>query len=122
MNKTYAQIQKQIARLQREADSLREREVGDVISRIKEAIEFYELTPEQLFGSAPGKRGRKPGAKAAGAAKAGAKPRAKSPSKGRKLPVKFRDGAGNEWTGRGSRPRWLVAALAAGKKIEDFRV
>jgi DNA-binding protein H-NS len=26
------------------------------------------------------------------------------------------------WSGRGKRPRWLVAALNAGRKIEDFEI
>ena len=35
---------------------------------------------------------------------------------------KYRDDQGNQWTGRGLKPRWLAAALAAGKKLEDFAV
>lgn len=26
------------------------------------------------------------------------------------------------WSGRGKRPRWLVAAMKSGRKIEDFRL
>jgi DNA-binding protein H-NS len=26
------------------------------------------------------------------------------------------------WSGRGKRPRWLVAAMKAGRRIEDFRI
>jgi DNA-binding protein H-NS len=26
------------------------------------------------------------------------------------------------WAGRGLRPRWLVAALKGGKKVEDFAI
>lgn len=36
--------------------------------------------------------------------------------------VKYRDRAGNSWTGRGLKPKWLTAALAAGAQIEDFGV
>jgi hypothetical protein len=36
--------------------------------------------------------------------------------------VKFCDGAGNTWTGRGRRPKWLIEALAHGKRLEDFAV
>jgi DNA-binding protein H-NS len=37
--------------------------------------------------------------------------------------VKYRDKAGNTWTGRGRMPRWLVAATKGGKaKKEDFLV
>jgi DNA-binding protein H-NS len=36
--------------------------------------------------------------------------------------AKYKDGHGNQWTGRGLKPRWLTAALAEGKKLEDFAV
>jgi DNA-binding protein H-NS len=37
--------------------------------------------------------------------------------------VKYRDKAGNTWTGRGRMPRWMVAATKGGKaKREDFLV
>lgn len=35
--------------------------------------------------------------------------------------VKYSDGV-NKWTGRGHKPKWLVAALASGKTIDQFRV
>jgi DNA-binding protein H-NS len=41
----------------------------------------------------------------------------------RKVAVKYRDGAGNTWTGRGRMPRWMTAATKGGKaKKEDFLV
>jgi DNA-binding protein H-NS len=36
--------------------------------------------------------------------------------------VKYRDDAGNAWTGRGLQPRWLKAAIGEGKPLESFRV
>jgi DNA-binding protein H-NS len=37
--------------------------------------------------------------------------------------VKYRDGAGNTWTGRGRMPRWMMAATKRGKaKKEDFLI
>ena len=42
--------------------------------------------------------------------------------KGKKVPAKYRDKAGNAWAGRGAKPRWLVAAIKEGKKLEDFAV
>ena len=42
--------------------------------------------------------------------------------RGKKVPPKYRDKAGNTWAGRGARPRWLVAAIKEGKKLEDFAV
>jgi DNA-binding protein H-NS len=42
--------------------------------------------------------------------------------KGRKVPVKYRDGSGNTWAGRGAHPVWLREKLKAGAKLEDFAV
>ena len=42
---------------------------------------------------------------------------------GGKVPAKYRDAAtGATWSGRGLRPNWLKAALASGRKLEDFAV
>ena len=32
------------------------------------------------------------------------------------------DDASETWSGRGKRPRWLVALLKTGKQIDDFRI
>jgi hypothetical protein len=42
--------------------------------------------------------------------------------KGRKVPIKYRDRAGNTWAGRGAQPVWLREKLKAGAKLEDFAV
>ena len=42
--------------------------------------------------------------------------------KGKKVPAKYRDKAGNTWAGRGAKPRWLVAAIKEGKKLDDFLI
>ena len=44
--------------------------------------------------------------------------------KGRKLPPRYRNPKNRKetWAGRGNRPRWLVAALKGGKKLEAFAV
>ena len=34
----------------------------------------------------------------------------------------YRNAEGQEWTGRGRRPNWLLAALEQGAQLEDFRV
>lgn len=103
---TYAQIQKKIALLQRQADSLRDKEVAGVIDRIKVAISHYGLTAQQLgFG-------------ASGAAPKAAR-RTKQSAASR---TRYSNGAGGDWSGRGPRPRWLREALAAGRPLEDFLV
>jgi len=112
MAKTSAQIQRQIDKLQKEKEALQAKEAVGVIARIKEAIAHYGLTEKDLFGPAvKGKSGRLPG-KAAGKTAA---PKA--------TPViKYRDEAGNTWTGNGKRPNWFKTALAEGKKPEDLEV
>jgi DNA-binding protein H-NS len=42
--------------------------------------------------------------------------------RGRKVPVKFRDKAGNTWAGRGAMPIWLRDRIKAGAKLQDFAV
>jgi DNA-binding protein H-NS len=42
--------------------------------------------------------------------------------RGRKVPAKYRSPKGETWAGRGARPRWLVAAIKGGKKIDDFLI
>jgi DNA-binding protein H-NS len=44
--------------------------------------------------------------------------------KGKELPPRYRNPKNRRetWAGRGNRPRWLVAALKGGKKLEAFAV
>jgi DNA-binding protein H-NS len=42
--------------------------------------------------------------------------------KGMKVPPKYRGSGGELWAGRGATPRWLVAAIKEGKKLEDFLI
>jgi DNA-binding protein H-NS len=46
----------------------------------------------------------------------------RSPLKGRKAPIKYRDQSGNAWAGRGVMPIWLREKLKAGAKLEEFSV
>ena len=52
----------------------------------------------------------------------------KAPVTGRRpyppVPPKYRnpDQPSETWAGRGKQPRWLVAKLGSGKRIEDFRI
>ena len=59
---------------------------------------------------------RMDGAAVAGGARGG------SSLKGTKVPPKYRSPSGETWSGRGARPRWLVAAIKGGKKIDDFLI
>lgn len=109
MAKTYASIHAQIERLRAEAESLRKKEVAGVIARIREAIEHYGITAEELGLSTRGRRAER------GAPAKHGKSFATSQAK-------FADGQGNVWGGRGPRPAWLRDALAAGRQVEEFAV
>lgn len=114
MAQTYAQLQKQIAKLQQQADALRKAEVKGVIDRIKVAIAHYALTAEQLgFAQAATQ------SEAHGTRKARAAARATAASS---ATPRFSNAEGGSWSGRGARPRWLREALAAGRDLEDFSV
>jgi DNA-binding protein H-NS len=52
----------------------------------------------------------------------GATQQRKGSLKGKKVPPKYRSPSGETWAGRGVRPRWLVAALKRGKKLDDFLI
>ncbi|MDA9547900.1 histidinol phosphate phosphatase [Bradyrhizobium sp. CCBAU 45321] len=47
------------------------------------------------------------------------KPRRKYP---RVLPKYRNPQTAETWSGRGKRPRWLVAAMKSGRRIEEFRI
>jgi len=118
-------INAQIAALQARAEAIRRQEVGDVVAKIKDAIAHYGLTAadlglasatpktaKALKASMAVKPGRKPGPKAAGAAR---KPKTARVAK-------FTDGQGRTWSGIGKRPDWFKAALASGKTPEELLV
>jgi DNA-binding protein H-NS len=42
--------------------------------------------------------------------------------KGRTVPPKYRGPSGETWAGRGAKPRWLVAAIKGGKKLDDYLI
>jgi DNA-binding protein H-NS len=42
--------------------------------------------------------------------------------KGKKVAPKYRSPNGETWAGRGATPRWLVAAIKEGKKLEQFLI
>jgi DNA-binding protein H-NS len=48
--------------------------------------------------------------------------KAKGARKGMKVAPKYRGPGGVTWAGRGARPRWLVAELKKGKKLQDFAI
>ncbi|HEX6364406.1 MAG TPA: H-NS histone family protein [Albitalea sp.] len=91
------------AALEREIEATRKQERAEAIAKVKALMSEYGLTMADL--SAKGT------------------PRAPSASRGGKVAVKYRNAAtGDTWSGRGLQPKWLKAALAAGRKIDEFAV
>jgi DNA-binding protein H-NS len=104
-NQSYPQLLKQIAALEAQAEKAKKEEVAGVVMRIKEAIDSYGLTEQDLFA---GKSGV-------------VRTKAKRLAKGKaSIAAKYVDGKGGQWVGRGKRPKWLSDALAAGRQLEDF--
>ena len=113
MARTLVQIRQQIEKLEKEAESVRDREIAGVISRIKQAIGFYGLTVEDLFPSNVKRAGRPDGVAGSAVKKAAQ----------RKAVAKYKDpNSDKTWTGHGKRPGWFVDAMNGGKKAEDLAI
>lgn len=118
MAQTYIELMAEIERLQSQAAKLKDREKSEVVARIKKAIEVYGLTAKDLGLDKPGRAitGKSTATRKLKAGKRGARK-----AKAHTTP-KFRDTAGNSWSGRGPRPAWLRTALASGATLESFAV
>jgi DNA-binding protein H-NS len=101
---TYIELMEQAEKLLTQAEELRVKELDEVVSDIKQKMQRYGLTVEDLgLAPLPPKR-KKPTPKTVGRAK-------------------YRGPNGQIWSGgRGRRPQWVVDALAKGKKLEDFAI
>jgi DNA-binding protein H-NS len=116
MTKTYAQLTRQIETLTAQAEKQRRKETAGVVERIKSAIAIYGLTAEDL-GLAPKQ------AKASSRAAKRPAVTGKRAKRGKAArPVKFRNEAGQVWSGRGPRPHSQRDALQNGKDLKDFAV
>jgi DNA-binding protein H-NS len=83
---SYRELLKQREALQRQIDAAQEQEVAAAIEKVREIINEYSLTPEQVFAQPNAKRGPKPGAK----------------------PAKYCDPvSGATWSGMGREPLWI---------------
>lgn len=102
----YRKVMDQISKLEHKAARLREQERDGVISRILEAIQFYEIQPAELFS--PKKKSKV----VASAKKAKSRPGV----------ARYGDGNGNTWTGHGRQPGWFVAAMQAGATRESLEL
>jgi DNA-binding protein H-NS len=97
----FKELQKQIAALQKEAEEARKQEIASVVAEIKAKMAEYGITVEDLSSAVRGKGRRRA---ASGVAK-------------------YRNPAtGEQWTGKGRKPGWLVQALAQGRSIDEFKI
>ena len=95
--------------LERQISSTQSAERSDVLSKVKALMSEYNLSIEDLQKADKGRAGK--GSREGGSVK------------GSKVAAKFKDPeTGASWSGRGLQPKWLKAALADGKKIEDFAI
>lgn len=97
----FKQLQAQIAALQKEAEEARKQEVAEVVAEIKAKMAEYGITVDDLMPSGRGKGRRRA---ATGVAKY------RNPD------------TGEQWTGKGRKPGWLMQALAQGRSLDEFRV
>lgn len=96
--------------LDREIENTKKQARSEAIAKIRTLMSEYGLTVADLGSKGAGKGAAK------GAAKAGLR-------SGGKVAAKYRNAAtGDTWSGRGLRPNWLKAALASGRKIDEFAV
>lgn len=119
---TFAELSAQIEALQAKATEARRREVAEVVSKIKTAVEHYGLTAEDLGLALKAPKTAKGRATAVAEKKVKSKAAKPTSAKKQAKPIKYRDDAGNSWVGHGKRPKWFVDAIASGKTAEDLLV
>ncbi len=116
MAKTLSDLLAQKAALEKQIAEFQKERRGEAIANIKALMAEYGLTAADIAGSRPAKG-------AAATPVAPAAPAKKSKAAGRKVAAKYRNPAtGDTWSGRGLKPRWLVAAMAGGKTLADFAI
>ena len=106
---TYLELKEQAEKLLAQAEELRVKERSEAIADIKQKIQAYGLSAQDLGLTTGGGATR-------GRARKAAKPAAGGSAK-------YRGPNGETYAGgRGQKPKWLKEALAQGKRLEDFEV
>ncbi|GAP34599.1 H-NS histone family protein [Piscinibacter sakaiensis] len=102
---TLQELLDQRAALERQIEETRRNERAEAVAKVRALMSEHGLSLADLGGRSAGS------------------PRTKSAATGGKVAAKYRNAAtGETWSGRGLQPKWLKAALAAGRKIEEFAV
>lgn len=98
---SYQEILSQIETLKAEAEKARREELKNTIAKVRRLIQENGLS----------------------AADCGFAGKAGKTAKTSTVKAKYRDPAsGQTWSGRGITPKWLQAALASGRRKEDFLI
>lgn len=106
-------IEKEILKLQKQAQALQEKQRGPVINSIIRSMREYDITPDEIT-EAFNKKTPKTSARKAGTTAA---------KSTRPVPIKYKDPqTGSTWTGRGKAPRWITAAEAQGQNRSSFLI
>jgi DNA-binding protein H-NS len=109
-------IRARIAKLQKKAIEL-EIKIKPGVHKAVALIKKYKLTFADLKHAFSGKPGR-----LTKVSKGPKKAKRTSKLKGKKAPVKFKDGNGNKWSGRGITPKWIQAAEKNGNDRSSFAI
>ena len=121
-----ADIQSQIAKLQKQADQIKSKEFVKTVRDIQLKMRAFGIKVEDLQAPvAAGRAARRSKTVDAAGKKPAAKPSAKRAANklaGVKVPPKYRHADGQSWTGRGLMPRWLATLVAQGRTKEEFLV
>ena len=92
----------QKAEIDRQISDARRHERNEAISKVRALMAEHGLTASDLVAKSTGPR---------------------ASTSGRKVAAKYRDPAtGTTWSGRGLQPKWLRAALEAGRSLSDFAI
>jgi DNA-binding protein H-NS len=109
-------IQSQIEKLQKQASEIKAREFHATVADIREKMQAFGITvkdlqtvktPKKATAQLPTKKRA-----AVGVSKAA----------GTQVAPKYRGPEGQTWSGRGLKPRWMVALLAQGHTKEEFAI
>ena len=102
-----AALERQTVELEKQLALARKEERAGVIAQIKTLMAEHGLTVADLEAKVRG---------------AGPK-KENTSTTGRTVAPKYKDPeSGATWSGRGLKPKWLTAAIAAGRKLEDFAI
>ena len=105
---TLQELLAQRAELEKQIAETRTKDRSEAIEKVRQLMRDNGLTLADISGRAPAPARTKP---------------ATGSGTGSKVAAKYRNAStGETWSGRGLQPRWLKAALASGKTLDDFAV